>query len=202
MRPIQPVAATTAATSQTTRAKVVKTPGRTATMPQTPLEGSGAGWITDSTIGDGSRASLFWWRPADGVTATIEHNRFEEDTRLGVFRADVRRNIFTYTDHWVIRICEECSRNQACTGDRSADPELDFRDNIIAGAWDEHGDVYHVSRGFGPIDVSGNYYESSAPTGDGWNGGTTGCSDGLGSYGGPLTVEPALDTPPATAGPR
>jgi hypothetical protein len=175
------------------------------------LEGSGAGWITDSTIGDGSHITVFWWRPADGVTATIEHNLFEEEARLGVFRADVKRNVFKHPgriSREVVQICEECFANQACTGDRSADPELDFRDNVIAGTWDRNQDVYHVSRGFGPIDVSGNYYESSTPTDDGWDGGTSGCSDstgqsdGMGAQGGPLTVEPALDTPPATAGPR
>ncbi|QDG53621.1 hypothetical protein FIV42_23610 [Persicimonas caeni] len=170
-----------------------------------PLHGTGAGWVKDSIIGDGENSMLFWWRPAQGVTATIEHNEFRERARLGVVRAEVSKNTFRHSGSRsgeVVEICQECVTNQACTGDRTDDPLLEFRDNVIDNTQDPSVPVYDVSRRFGPVDVSGNYYSALVPSSDGWDGSEVGCPDDLGTQGGPLTVEPALDAPPADAGPR
>jgi hypothetical protein len=137
--------------------------------------------------------------PADDVV--IEYNRFVRTSIRG-HGYSARHNDFQGSSGGTsIEVSSGFLSSSACAGDRDTDPAIVLRDNVFAA--DAGDEIFSVHRAFGPVDFSGNYFASGLhpEEWDDWNGGSEGCPDGLGAYGGPITGAPALNVPP-TVGPR
>ena len=105
-----------------------------------------------------------------------------------------------------LRLCSNCVGNGSCQGTRSVNAQVAISNNVFTANLPArpYDSVIAVDREFGPLSVAANYFTNGAfPTDfDAWNGlPSTGCSDALGLYGGPLTLAPVLTTRPVT-GPR
>jgi hypothetical protein len=167
---------------------------------------SGRPVIMTDTVHEGpsDQTGVFTVQGRNSNVSRLEHNRFAHPN-VWVAGFTMRKNVMSVAQ---LIAASEASVNWgevACAGSREDDPDLVFEDNAFMGYVAED-EVVAVSRHFGEVDLSGNYFEGGLPTWDGWiddwDGSDAGCSDDLGAYGGPATFEPELESPPADVGPR
>lgn len=137
-----------------------------------------------------------------GRRTVLEHCRFSQaQVRGRGFTA--RYNHFNEVGYDTsIEVCELCGNGaDSCTGTRTEDAAMVVTGNVFDT--DPDRSVFSIGRTFGEVSMPDNYFSRGRPTSpDAWSGGTSGCSDGLGVYGGPLVLTPAASAAPAGYGPR
>ncbi len=142
-----------------------------------------------------------------GTGSLFEFNRFDRAQLRGTgFTA--RNNDFAQPGVGTsVLICDSCGNGYDCSGDRTESAGVVITDNVFSADYGSPGvsgdEVFSVSRDFGPIDLSDNYFpEGVPPDPNGWDGSASGCNDELGRYGGPLEFQPTLSEAPPQYGPR
>lgn len=163
----------------------------------------GPSHLVDSTLdrvlvtmlGDGAETSRVEFNRFDGVqlyasATSIQFNEFLfQDGSNGTLVLSPNGNI-----SWP---------NVVCEGEHALAQDFVFENNVLGpvGQYDPH---VSIDRDYGPVDLSGNYFVDGLPSWDSiddWEGADAACR-GQGAFGGPATVQPTLDAPPAVYGPR
>jgi hypothetical protein len=141
----------------------------------------------------------------DGITTSfVEHCSFQ-GAGLSLGKATLRASELAKATLVLAREPGSANWNQiACEGNHDDPQDVAVSGNAFTG-YADLSTLISIDRDYAAISLQGNYFDGATTNDlfDFWNGtNTTGCGDGIGSYGGPLTVTPKLNARPAGIGPR